>query len=160
MRVVPLRHSNVPCAHTQVSRAPSTRHARCLPTARFIAGAGASSRAAFEAAGADRWAERARAELGRIGGRRAAAAGTLSATEEAIARQVAAGRTNREVAAALHLSARTVEWNLSKLYRKLGVRSRTELARVLATGGDAGAAPGNPPDSARGPGIKSAESTG
>jgi DNA-binding NarL/FixJ family response regulator len=44
---------------------------------------------------------------------------------------VAAGRTNREVAAALHLSARTVEWNLSKLYRKLGVRSRTELARAL-----------------------------
>ena len=117
--------------------------------------------AAFEEAGADRWAERARAELGRIGGRRAAAAGTLSATEEAIARQVAAGRTNREVAAALHLSARTVEWNLSKLYRKLGVRSRTELARVLAgAGGDAGSGPGNPPESALGPGVKSADSTG
>ena len=117
--------------------------------------------AAFEEAGADRWAERARAELGRIGGRRAAAAGTLTATEEAIARQVAAGRTNREVAAALHLSARTVEWNLSKLYRKLGVRSRTELARVLAgAGGDAGSGPGNPPESALGPGVKSADSTG
>ena len=73
-------------------------------------------------------------ELGRIGGRHSAAAGTLSATESEIARLVAAGRTNREVAAALHLSARTVEWNLSKLYRKLGVRSRTELAGALGWG--------------------------
>jgi DNA-binding NarL/FixJ family response regulator len=73
-------------------------------------------------------------ELGRIGGRRAAPAGALSATESEVARLVAAGRTNREVAAALHLSARTVEWNLSKLYRKLGVRSRTELASALGSG--------------------------
>ena len=42
------------------------------------------------------------------------------------------GRTNREVAATLHLSPRTVEWNLSKVYRKLDVRSRTELAVALA----------------------------
>ncbi|MBV9334460.1 MAG: AAA family ATPase [Solirubrobacterales bacterium] len=89
--------------------------------------------AAFEAAGAERWAERARAELARIGGRRAAADGSLSATEEAIARLVAAGRTNREAAVALHLSPRTIEWNLSKLYRKLGVRSRTELAGALGS---------------------------
>jgi len=85
----------------------------------------------FDAAGAAQWAERSRVELGRIGGRRAASAGALSATESEIARLVATGRTNREVAASLHLSARTVEWNLSKLYRKLGVRSRTELARAL-----------------------------
>src|SRR5579884_2740483 len=91
----------------------------------------------FEAADADRWAERTRVELGRIGGRRAPASGTLSATERAIASQVAAGRTNREVADALHLSARTVEWNLSKVYRRLGVRSRTELARALAAETDA-----------------------
>jgi len=88
----------------------------------------------FEAAGAAQWAERSRVELGRIGGRRAAPAGALSATESEIARLVATGRTNREVAAVLHLSARTVEWNLSKLYRKLGVRSRTELARRSAPG--------------------------
>ncbi len=87
--------------------------------------------ASFEAVGAQRWADRARAELGRIGGRRHTPAGTLSATESAIARLVADGQTNREVAAALHLSARTVEWNLSKVYRKLNVRSRTELAAVL-----------------------------
>ena len=88
----------------------------------------------FAAAEAAQWAERTRVELGRIGGRRAAPAGALSATESEIARLVAAGRTNREVAAALHLSARTVEWNLSKLYRKLGVRSRTELARAVGSG--------------------------
>lgn len=88
----------------------------------------------FDAAGAAQWAERSRVEIGRIGGRRAAPTGALSATESEIARLVAAGRTNREVAAALHLSARTVEWNLSKLYRKLGVRSRTELASALGSG--------------------------
>ncbi len=114
----------------------------------------------FEQAGADQWAERTRAELGRIGGRRAAAPGTLSATETAIARQVAAGRTNREVAAALHLSARTVEWNLSKLYRKLGVRSRTELAHALAAEAGAGDVPGNPPGIPRDAGVKSAGFTG
>jgi DNA-binding NarL/FixJ family response regulator len=88
----------------------------------------------FEAAGAAQWAERTRVELGRIGGRRSIPPGALSTTESEIARLVAAGRTNREVATALHLSARTVEWNLSKLYRKLGVRSRTELARALGSG--------------------------
>jgi DNA-binding NarL/FixJ family response regulator len=88
--------------------------------------------AMFESTGADRWATRARSELARIGGRRQAPPGTLSATESAIARLVADGRTNREAAAALHLSDRTVEWNLSKVYRKLNVRSRTELAAALA----------------------------
>jgi DNA-binding CsgD family transcriptional regulator len=90
-----------------------------------------SARELFDAAGAEHWAERSRVELSRIGGRRGSPPGALTATESEIARLVAAGRTNREVAAALHLSARTVEWNLSKLYRKLGVRSRTELARAL-----------------------------
>jgi DNA-binding CsgD family transcriptional regulator len=87
--------------------------------------------AAFDSAGAERWAARSRAELGRIGGRRGADASTLSATETAIAELTAVGRTNREVGATLHLSPRTVEWNLSKVYRKLDVRSRTELAVAL-----------------------------
>lgn len=84
----------------------------------------------------------------------------MSATEAAIARQVAAGRTNREVAAALHLSARTVEWNLSKLYRRLGVRSRTELARALAAGPGAGGKPGDPLAPAPDTRVISRESTG
>jgi DNA-binding NarL/FixJ family response regulator len=48
-----------------------------------------------------------------------------------VAQLVAAGRTNREVAAELFLSVNTVEAYLTRIYRKQGVRSRTELARVL-----------------------------
>ncbi len=78
------------------------------------------------------WCDRTRVERGRIGGRLAAPSGRFSAPEAEIADLVADGRTNREVAAALHLTEKTVEWNLSKIYRKLGVRSRTELARIWA----------------------------
>ncbi len=81
----------------------------------------------FEALGARVWADRARRELARIGGRTASRR-ALSGTESEIAELVADGRSNHEVAQALHLSPKTVEWNLSKIYRKLGVRSRAELA--------------------------------
>jgi DNA-binding CsgD family transcriptional regulator len=73
--------------------------------------------------------ERARAELGRIGGR--VRTGELSPAERRVAALVAEGRTNREVAAALFLSERTVESHLTRVYSKLHVRSRTELARAL-----------------------------
>jgi DNA-binding CsgD family transcriptional regulator len=86
----------------------------------------------FEAIGARVWAQRARHELARIGGRPAPAGDALSATEASITELVRLGRTNREIAGELHLSPKTVEWNLSKIYRKLGVRSRTELAATLA----------------------------
>ena len=89
----------------------------------------------FAQAGAEQWSRRARSEMARIGGRSGPGAGELSATETEIADRVADGLTNREIAEALHLSARTVEWNLSRVYRKLGVRSRTELA--VAIGGRA-----------------------
>ena len=56
------------------------------------------------------------------------AAAALPAREQADCELVAAGGTNREVAAALFLSPRTVEHHLRAAYRKLGVRSRTELA--------------------------------
>jgi DNA-binding CsgD family transcriptional regulator len=88
---------------------------------------------AFERLGAPLWAAKARAELGRIGGRRAPARGALSETEAQIAALAAAGRTNAEIAAALIISPKTVKWNLSKVYSKLGLRSRTELAAALAT---------------------------
>lgn len=81
----------------------------------------------FERLGAPLWAERARRELRRIGGRSSPRQG-LSGTEAEIVELVVAGRSNKEVAQALHLSTKTVEWNLSKIYRRLGVRSRTELA--------------------------------
>ena len=95
----------------------------------------------FSRLGAKPWAERARRELGRIGGRKSAQDG-LSATETEIVELVVAGHSNKEVAQALHLSPKTVEWNLSKVYRKLGVHSRTELAARL---GDPGLNPGESP---------------
>ena len=84
----------------------------------------------LEAVGAALWAERAQTERARIGGR-AAATSSLTATEVRIAELVSAGRSNAEVARALSISPRTVEWNLSKIYRKLRVGSRTELAAKL-----------------------------
>ena len=81
--------------------------------------------------GARIWEERARKELRRIGGRSSPAGDELSETEARIAALVSEGQTNSEVAQTLHLSRKTVEWNLSKIYRKLGVRSRTELAARL-----------------------------
>jgi DNA-binding CsgD family transcriptional regulator len=90
----------------------------------------AEARRAFEALGARGWAEQAGAEIRRIGGRAAASEG-LSEMERRVARLAAEGRTNREIAAAAVISVKTVEANLTKAYRKLGVRSRTELARLF-----------------------------
>jgi DNA-binding CsgD family transcriptional regulator len=85
----------------------------------------------FESLGARLWLDQARSEYARIGGR-SPRPGRLSPTESRIAELVAAGRTNRQVAGALYMSPKTVEWNLSKIYRKLHVRSRTELAAKLS----------------------------
>jgi DNA-binding CsgD family transcriptional regulator len=82
---------------------------------------------AFDGLGAALWAEKARAELARIGGR-APSSLDLTPTEDRVAALVAAGSTNREAADALFVSIHTVEANLKRIYRKLGVRSRTELA--------------------------------
>ena len=81
----------------------------------------------FEGLGASVWADRTRAELARIGGR-APASMALTPTEDRVAALVATGSTNREVADALFVSVHTVEANLKRIYRKLGVRSRAELA--------------------------------
>jgi DNA-binding CsgD family transcriptional regulator len=89
--------------------------------------------AIFDHLGARLWVEKTRGELRRIGGR-AASGGELSETEERIVALVCAGRTNEEIAQTLSLSAKTVAWNLSKVYRKLGVRSRTELAARASAG--------------------------
>ena len=86
---------------------------------------------AFEAIGAARWAERARAELARIGGRRSRG-GELTPTELRLAELVAEGRSNKEIAAVLFVTPKTVGTTLSRLYAKLGVHSRTELLRRLA----------------------------
>jgi DNA-binding CsgD family transcriptional regulator len=88
--------------------------------------------ARFQRLCAPLWAEQTRAELPRIGGR-APSRGELTEAERRITRLVAQGQTNREVAAALFLTEHSVETALSRVYRKLGVRSRTELAHQLAT---------------------------
>ena len=87
--------------------------------------------AIFEELGAELWAEQARTELARIGGRSQSSDG-LTASEQRIAELVAEGKTNKEVAAILVVADRTVESALTQIYRKLDVRSRTELARKLA----------------------------
>jgi len=90
----------------------------------------------FDAAQTPVWSERTRAEIGRIPQRRTqpSAADTLSdprltPTEATIAQLVAEGLTNREIAGRMFLSPKTVEVNLTRIYRKLGVRSRAGLAR-------------------------------
>ena len=98
--------------------------------------------AVFDSLGARLWSDKARAELARIGGR-APAPGGLTPTEERVAALVAAGHTYREVADELFISPKTVQWNLSKIYRKLGIRSRGELAARLA---QQGGSPGSAPD--------------
>jgi DNA-binding CsgD family transcriptional regulator len=87
--------------------------------------------AEFERIGAPRWVERARAELARVGGR-APSGDELTATERRIAELVASGLSNREVAERAFVSVKTVEASLTRVYRKLGVRSRAGLAAVLA----------------------------
>jgi DNA-binding CsgD family transcriptional regulator len=91
--------------------------------------------ATFEGLGAAIWAENARRELARIGGRRASGS-ELTATELRVAELVAQGLTNQAVARELVVADRTVEGHLTRVYAKLGVRSRSELARRFASGPD------------------------
>jgi DNA-binding CsgD family transcriptional regulator len=102
------------------------RRARQKRAAREAIGA---ALAEFAELGAVSWAARARAELGRIGGRTRIEG--LTPAERRVANLVAGGQTNREVAATLFLGERTVASHLTHIYAKLGVRSRTELARRL-----------------------------
>lgn len=82
--------------------------------------------AAFESMGAPLWAERARNELARVTVARGGES-TLTPSEASVARLAAGGMSNRDIAAALFISPKTVEHNLSRVYRKLGVRARAEL---------------------------------
>ena len=86
--------------------------------------------ALFDGLGAVGWADRARDEIRRLGVQ-SAGRDELSATEDRVARLVAAGHTNREIASALFVSVKAVEANLTRIYAKLDVRSRTELALRL-----------------------------
>jgi DNA-binding CsgD family transcriptional regulator len=90
--------------------------------------------ATFEGLGAESWAGATRFELARVGGR--TRIGGLSPSEQRVAALVAEGRTNREIASSLFLGERTVASHLTSVYAKLGLRSRTELARHLVPSPD------------------------
>jgi DNA-binding CsgD family transcriptional regulator len=88
----------------------------------------------FESLGAVPWAERTRAELDAMGEtvrRRAKKTDGLTARERAVAELVAGGTSNREAAVVLFVDTKTIEFHLANVYRKLGVRSRTQLMRWL-----------------------------
>ena len=88
----------------------------------------------FEELGAHAWADRARAELHAAGGRIRVSGDGITPAELRVAQAVARGATNRDVATALFLSQKTVESHLRQIYRKLGVRSRTQLVLALQQG--------------------------
>ncbi len=89
------------------------------------------ARATFAQLGCVGWSELAGSELARVSGRTAAATGELTASERRVAELVRAGHSNKEVAAQLFVTVHTVEAHLSNVYAKLGIRSRTQLARHL-----------------------------
>ena len=94
----------------------------------------------FDALGAPIWSQKARDEHARLGIRRSN--DELSPTEQKVADLAAAGKKNREIAAELFITRRTVEANLARAYRKLGVQSRAELGARMATSEASPDAPG------------------
>jgi DNA-binding CsgD family transcriptional regulator len=92
--------------------------------------------AVFEQLGAPLWAVKARAELGRVAPRHGSA-DTFTPTEERVAGLAASGLTNREIGERLFLSPKTVEANLARVYRKLGIHSRAELGVRMTERGSA-----------------------
>ena len=126
-------HDQVPTpferARTELCYAERLRRARKRADARARL---RSALEVFDSLGAVPWSERARAELrasGETARRRSTPVDALTQQELAVARLVLGGATNREAAAALFVSPKTIEFHLANVYRKLGVRSRTELVR-------------------------------
>jgi len=89
----------------------------------------------FERVGALPWVAQAESEFRAAGGRRRPAApdDSLTTQELRVAAAVARGAANREIAAELFLTLKTVEFHLRQIYRKLGVRSRSQLVATLAS---------------------------
>jgi DNA-binding NarL/FixJ family response regulator len=90
------------------------------------------SAAAFDELGSSGWAEEVSSELARVGARRAVPAGALTPAETRVAALAVQGLANKEIARTLFVSVHTVEVHLSHVYAKLGVHSRTQLARSQA----------------------------
>src|SRR5262249_14884062 len=93
------------------------------------------ARAGFEQLGCPGWAQAAAAELDRIAGRRAAPGGGLTPGERRVAGPGASGPSDQQGAAPPYVSLSTPEAQLSQAYAKLGIGSRTQLARALGPPG-------------------------
>jgi DNA-binding CsgD family transcriptional regulator len=115
-------------ARTMLAKGETERRTRRKARARTsLQGA----HAIFERHGARLWAERASTELDSLGLRRVES-DELSPSERRVAELAASGSTNREIAATLFMSPKTVEAHLAHSYRKLGIRSRAQLGTRLA----------------------------
>ncbi|VEG52861.1 regulatory protein LuxR [Mycolicibacterium aurum] len=89
----------------------------------------------FERLGFPLWARRAKAELSRAVVAPSDGLSQLTPSEQRVAEMAASGATNKDIAAAMFISAKTVEHNLTKIYRKLGIGSRAELGRRMDRAG-------------------------
>ena len=112
-------------ARTLLSLGRGLRRARQWGAARETL---VTAAAAFDEIGSTGWAADAREELSRIGARRPAGAGELTATELRVAELAAQGMANKQIAASLVVTVNTVEFHLRNTYAKLGIRSRSQLA--------------------------------
>jgi DNA-binding CsgD family transcriptional regulator len=129
-------HERVPqpleLARTLMARGETERRAKQKRAARSFL---EQALEIFDRLGARLWSERTAAALARVPGG-ASDPSALTPTEQRIADLVGEGKTNREVAGALFVSVKTVEANLTRIFRKLGIRSRAELIRALVAGPD------------------------
>jgi DNA-binding CsgD family transcriptional regulator len=114
-------------ARTLLALGAAQRRAKRKAAARETLG---RARELFDELGAVLWSAKARAELARITGR-APSGGALTPTEGRIAELAAGGASNKEIAAKLFVTPKTVETQLSRIYAKLGIHSRMHLAARL-----------------------------
>ena len=124
---------------TRLRRAPPARAPTCDARIQLQA-----AHEAFTAAGATLWQERAATELRAAGVHVSSGSRPridLTPQELHIATLVAEGKSNKEIAAAMYLSPKTIEYHLANTYRKLDIHSRAELARIIARDGPVGAEP-------------------
>ena len=141
------RTSRTRWPNTSAYRGRSCRRAPSWHTARSCAAPGAAPTRArccgaalerFDALGAAPWADRAAAELRATGEtarkRDASTLDQLTPQELQIARLVAEGGRNRDVAARLFLSPKTVEYHLRKVFQKLDIGARADLIRLVSSG--------------------------
>ena len=112
-------------ARTRLKAGTVARRRRAWAAAREDLEAAA---AAFDAQDAAGWAALARGELERVGARRPRPAGELTPAEARVVALAAEGASNKEIAAALHVTVNTVEGHFTRAFGKLGVRSRSQLA--------------------------------